>query len=160
MRVLETQLPGVGTRYRLSFPEGSSFTVLLHNDGRRKTYWSGEEDGDSEPLFEVTESQARKIAEIFDGTYFDPVPEDVETVFEEARIRWVAVPASSPVVGGTIRKRDIRTKTGASIIAIQRGEKTISNPSPDTELRADDVLVVTGSADAHDALERLLEGDE
>ncbi|WP_254280701.1 cation:proton antiporter regulatory subunit [Haloarcula marina] len=156
MKVSETQLPGVGTRYRIAFPDRSSFTILLHNNGTRDTYWSGDADGDSDRLFSVSESQSRKIAEIFDGTYFEPVPDDVDTVFEEARIRWVTVPSSSSLAGQTIRAAGVRSKTGASIIAVQRGTKTLSNPTPDTVLRADDVLVVVGSEENHSALEELL----
>lgn len=156
MKVSETQLPGVGTRYQLAFPEGSSFTVLLHNNGKREAYWSGDADGDSDRLFSVTESQSRKIAEIFDGTYFEPVPDDIERVFEDARIRWITVPSRSSLAGQTIQEAGIRSKTGASIIAVQRGTKTLSNPTPDTELRAEDVLVVVGLDKSHSALEELL----
>jgi TrkA domain protein len=156
MKVLETRLPGVGTRYRLSFPDWSSFTVLLHNDGKREIYLTDTTDGDSERLFTVPESQARKIAEIFDGTYFEPVPDDIETVFEEARIRWVAIPPDSPVIGTTISDQGVRTRTNAAILAIQRESRTISNPAPETEFKSDDILVIVGTDAAHSAVEELL----
>ncbi|MFC4360280.1 cation:proton antiporter regulatory subunit [Halobium salinum] len=158
MKVRETQLPGVGTRYQVSFAESGVFTLLLHNDGDREAFWSEDEDSDSERLFKTTESQARKLAEIFDGTYFEPVPEDLENVFQDARIRWIAVPVNSPLAGKTIREGKIRTQTNASIIGIQRETTTVSNPSPDTQIRADDVLVVVGSEDAFETLEELVTG--
>ena len=156
MKVRETQLPGVGTRYKVSFVDSGVFTILLYNSGDREAFWSEDEHSDSERLFKTTESQARKLAEIFDGTYFEPVPEDLERVFQDARIRWVTIPADSPLVGKTIREEGIRTRTNASIIGIQRGTNTVSNPSPDTQIGADDVLVVVGSEDAFEALGELI----
>ena len=156
MRVFETQLPGVGRRYTLAFPSGGEFVVVLHNDGRRRTYWRGESDADSAELFEATESQARKIAEIFDGTYFHPVEEGLDDAFEDARIKWIVVSGTSPIAGKRISETRLRNRTGVSILAIQRGEKTISNPDPDTEIRERDTLVVVGTDEAYDALDELL----
>ncbi len=156
MKVRETQLPGVGTRYQVSFAEAGTFTILLYNDGDREVFWSESGDGDSERLFEATATQAQELAEIFDGTYFEPVPEDLENVFQDARVRWVTIPPDSPIVGKTIRDGEIRTRTNASIIGIQRETETIPNPSPDTRLQADDVLVVVGSEESYEALEDLI----
>lgn len=156
MKVFETQLPGVGRRYTLAFPSGGEFVIVLHNDGRRQAYWRKEAAADSEELFEATEAQARKIAEIFDGTYFHPVEEGLDEAFEDARIKWVLLDASSPIAGQRIRDTKLRSKTGVSILAIQRGDRTISNPAPDTEVRPGDTLVVVGSDAAYDALDELL----
>lgn len=151
MKVFETQLPGVGRRYTLSFPSGGEFVVVLHNDGRRRAHRRSGADADSETLFEATEAQARKIAEIFDRTYSHPVEEDLD----DARIRWVVVDERAPVAGRTIGETRLRSLTGASVLAIQRGDRTVPNPGADTEIRAGDTLVV-GTAAAHDALADLL----
>lgn len=156
MKVFETQLPGVGRRYTLTFPSGGEFVVVLNNDGRRQTYWREESDSDGRELFEATESQARKIAEIFDGTYFHPVEEDLDDAFEDARIKWVQIGQNSPVADTSIRETRLRSRTGVSILAIQRGDRTIANPDPDTEIRADDTLVVVGTDEAYDALADVL----
>ncbi|WP_369698425.1 cation:proton antiporter regulatory subunit [Halorubrum sp. AD140] len=68
-------------------------------------------------------------------------------MFRDARIRWIATPVDSPLAGKTIREEEVRTQTNASIIGIQRETNTISNPSPDTRIQANDVLVVVGSDD-------------
>ena len=158
MKVFESQIPGVGQRYTLRFPTGSEFVVLMHNDGRRQTYWRPSADADGDELFEVTESQARKVAEIFDGTYFHPVEEGLDDAFEDARIRWVEVTETSPVANRRIRETGLRSRTGVSILAIQRDSETLSNPDSDTELRVGDTLVVVGSDEAYDALNEFLSG--
>jgi TrkA domain protein len=156
MKVFETHLPGVGKRYTAAFPSGGEFVVLVHNDGRRETFWRDASDADGEDLFELTASQARKLAEIFDGSYFHPVEEGLEEAFEDARIRWIEVDDASPIANRRIRETQLRSRTGASILAVQRGERTLSNPDPDTEIRAGDTIVVVGTDEAYDALETVL----
>ncbi|WP_276270780.1 cation:proton antiporter regulatory subunit [Haloarcula litorea] len=156
MRVHETDLPGVGRRYVVSLPDGGRLTVLVHNDGNRETYWSGDAAGDSERLFSLSAREARKLAEIYDGTYFEPVPEDADEVPGDARLRWVAVDEDSPVAGRTLGESDLGSATGVLVLAVQRDETTLSSPDADTRIEAGDVLVVTGSDAAHGALRDLL----
>lgn len=158
MRVFETELPGVGKRYTVRFGDGGEFVVLIHNDGHRETFWRDDAAGDSERLFELTEPQARKLAEIFDGTYFHAVAEDLDDAFENARLRWIAIGASSPLVGQTLRETGVRSRTGVSVLAIQRGADTIANPDPDTGILAGDTLVTVGTDDAYERLDELLDG--
>lgn len=157
MKVFETELPGVGKRYTLSFPEGGAFVVVIENDGTRRAYWREDADADSDPLFEATEHEARKIAEVFDGTYFHPVDDGLEDAFDDARIRWLEVGDGSPLAGATIRESSLRSRTGVTVLAVQRGTNTISNPDPDIGVRAGDVLVLVGTSDAYVALDELLD---
>ncbi|WP_226042994.1 TrkA C-terminal domain-containing protein [Natrinema sp. DC36] len=156
MKVFETQLPGVGRRYQVSFPAGGTFSIVIHNDGSRQVFWRDDPDSDSEELFTTTERDAQKLAEIFEGAFFESVSDDLDNALSEARVKWVAIPDESSVVGQTIGEVGIRTQTGISILAIERGDQTIANPLPDTQLQADDILVVVGEDDAHQALDTLL----
>ncbi|MFC6862048.1 cation:proton antiporter regulatory subunit [Halomicroarcula sp. GCM10025817] len=156
MRVFETELPGVGRRYTVEFADGRRLTVLLYNDGRRETFWRAEEDDDSERLFTLSEPQARKIAEIFDGTYFTPVADELGDTLDHARIRWVELTEDDPLVGLSLGESALRSETGVLVIGVQRGDRTIGNPTADTVLRAGDVLVTVGSDEAHDRLTELL----
>ena len=160
MKVRETHLPGVGTRYGVRFEGGGELTVLVRNEGTREVYWRSEPDADSERLYSVTERQARKLAEIFDGTYFEPVDDDFEAAWDEAVIEWVALPPESPAIGRSIRDLGVRTRTGAIVIAVQRGPRTVSNPGAEFEFERGDVVVAVGTDDAHDALSALLAPDD
>jgi TrkA domain protein len=157
MRVRETQLPGVGVRYNLEFEKGRAFIVVLHNDGHREAFWQGSEEADSERLFKLSEQEARKVSEIFDGTYFHPVAEDLDEALDGARIKWVQLADDSPLAGNSIGEAQIRSRTGVSIIAIQRGDRTISNPDKDELLQENDVLVVVGTGEQHEAFTNIME---
>lgn len=158
MRVFETQIPGVGVRYAVRFDGGRQLTVLVRNDGGRDVYWRDSEDEDSERLFRVDDDDAFHLAGIFAGTYFDPVETDLDDVLEDARVRWVTVSDDSRVAGRTIGDVGVRSATGATVVAIERGGETVTTPDANTSLEGGDVLVVVGDETAHDALRRLVEG--
>lgn len=61
-------------------------------------------------------------------------------------------------VGKSISELNVRERTGATILAIARGERLIHNPSPGERLLAGDVLIVFGSRDERTKLERLIRG--
>lgn len=56
----------------------------------------------------------------------------------------------APADGKTLRELDLRNQTGASLVAIRRGEELISNPSPDTRLEAGDRVILVGSQEELD----------
>jgi CPA2 family monovalent cation:H+ antiporter-2 len=58
---------------------------------------------------------------------------------------WVTVPEDSPLAGRKIGALRIRTETGASIVAVVRGESVVANPGPEFALAPGDVLSVLGT---------------
>ena len=58
---------------------------------------------------------------------------------------WVSVPEDSPLAGRKIGDLQIRTETGASIVAVVRGESVTANPGPEFALASGDVLSVLGT---------------
>lgn len=55
------------------------------------------------------------------------------------------VETGSPAAGSTLRDLDLRRHTGATVLAVVRGERPTPNPAPDTALEAGDDLVLVGS---------------
>lgn len=51
---------------------------------------------------------------------------------------------SSAIVGKSLMESQLRQEHGVTVLLIKRGSKVISNPPPETELMANDVLVVIG----------------
>jgi K+/H+ antiporter YhaU regulatory subunit KhtT len=60
-----------------------------------------------------------------------------------------------PVVDRTIGDLQIRSSTGASIVAIVRGEEVMPNPGPEVALRAGDLVGVLGTPDQRTAFRAL-----
>lgn len=68
-------------------------------------------------------------------------------LLSHAQLRVVLVDLGSPVVGKLIRELELRTRTGASIVGIERNGESHVNPGPDEEVRAGDKLLLLGSGD-------------
>jgi CPA2 family monovalent cation:H+ antiporter-2 len=92
-----------------------------------------------------------------------PAPADRETessasfaILKSAQLENVALERSSPVVGKLIREIGLRTRTGASIIGIERNGASIVNPGPDEELQAGDSVFLLGNRQQLDAARALL----
>ena len=64
----------------------------------------------------------------------------------------------APAAGQTIADTGLRSKTGALILAVRRGESDLATPEPDFRLAAGDVLVVVGQPQQLKGAYRLLTG--
>lgn len=72
-----------------------------------------------------------------------PVP--FHGLLKAAELRIVKIGADAPVKGKLIGELELRSRTGASIVAIQRGTQQIINPGPDEEILAGDELLLLAS---------------
>lgn len=158
MRVYESEVPGVGRKFELELTGGRSVVVVLHHDGRCELFRRDGPDADGEKILDLKGEQANRLGSILEGAYFESVDVDSLSVpLGDAIIEWVEVVDDSPVAGETLERSRIRTETGTSIIAIQRGEETISNPPPETELEPGDLLVAVGTREEQAELDALVE---
>ena len=74
----------------------------------------------------------------------------------ELRVEQFEVSEASPVIGRSIRDVNIRQKTGASVLAVRKGDEPfITNPAPGTILERDDILIAVGTPDEIQAMEHL-----
>nr|WP_238718507.1 potassium channel protein [Petrachloros mirabilis] len=64
---------------------------------------------------------------------------------------------SCPFVGQTLRRSELRSRTGALVLAIHRQDRElIVGPTADTELRSQDILICMGTAEQLQHLNQLL----
>jgi monovalent cation:H+ antiporter-2, CPA2 family len=69
----------------------------------------------------------------------------------------VVVPADSAAIGRSLAQLEVRGTTGATVLAIQRGDEGLVVPDAHEPLRAADVLAIAGSSEAISAARVLLE---
>lgn len=74
-------------------------------------------------------------------------------------IQRVIVEEASRVVGQSLRDLRLREQTGASVIGIHRHGELLPNPSPDTQLLPQDVLVLIGSTEQCRSATRFIAGE-
>jgi CPA2 family monovalent cation:H+ antiporter-2 len=86
-----------------------------------------------------------------------PIDPWLAEVLQEVSTEWIDVP--DDLRGErSILELDIRARTGASILAVRRGDVTTPNPSPHYRIRAGDALLVLAPAEGPRQLRDLLEG--
>lgn len=159
MELFETRLPGVGVRYDLQTAAGDRVGVVVRRDGRRDLVVYDEVDPDScrsNVSLEPDESSA--LVEVLGGTKVTERLSELRYDVEGLSIEWVTLPAGATLAGRTIGDGRIRTTTGASVVAVIRGETSIPGPGPDFVLEAGDVALVIGSHDGVQAAATLLTG--
>jgi monovalent cation:H+ antiporter-2, CPA2 family len=70
----------------------------------------------------------------------------------------VRIEAGDPAAGRSLKELNLRGATGATVLAIARGEERVVAPGPDERLRAGDVLALAGTHEAVAAASALLSG--
>jgi CPA2 family monovalent cation:H+ antiporter-2 len=69
----------------------------------------------------------------------------LERVSRQIETQWVRLPENSPLKGRTIGELEVRTETGASIVAIVRGDLVLASPGPDGRFEPGDLVGVLGT---------------
>jgi CPA2 family monovalent cation:H+ antiporter-2 len=92
-------------------------------------------------------SEVRKGGyEIFRNVHqkYDVFPE-LKQHLPDIEIETIRIEATSPLAGKSLADIGFRRKYGVTVLAIQRGARTITNPSGDTQLVARDIVILIGT---------------
>jgi len=74
---------------------------------------------------------------------------------KDLEIEWLELDAGSPLVNRTIDQAQIRSRSGASIVAISRADRLMTNPGPGETLLAGDRLALIGTPEQVQRVEKL-----
>lgn len=154
----ETQLPGIGKRVEFFTDDGRRMGVVQHHAGRREVFVCQAADPDTTDVaVNLSEDDAHSLVEALGVV---SVTEDAgQRTYEVEGLvfEWLDVAPGSPVVGRSIADARIRTRTGASIVAVIRSPRAVPAPEPDFVVQVGDTLVVAGTVDGIERVRELLE---
>jgi TrkA domain protein len=154
--VTEIRLPGVGVRHEFTTADGERVGVLSHRSGRRDIVVYDREDPDRcTMVLHLSADDATTMAELLGAPHVSEAIASVQRV-EGLAIDWIAVPERSAFVGTSIGEGRLRSRTGASIVAVVGGDTTEAGPGPEYRFRAGDVAVAVGTPDGLSQLRELL----
>lgn len=155
--VQETLLPGVGVRHEFTTATGERLALLTHRSGRRDLAVYDREDPDAcTTVLHLSPDDTRTLGELLGVSQVSEALVAVQQQVEGLAIEWLTLAPGSRFAGATIADGRFRTRTGASVVAILRGDTTIPAPGPDTRFEAGDVVVAVGTADGLSRLRHLL----
>jgi CPA2 family monovalent cation:H+ antiporter-2 len=66
-------------------------------------------------------------------------------------LKWVLLPADSPLVNCSIGRAGIRKKVGASVVGIIRNEKLIASPDAEFSFEVNDLVAIIGTEEARES---------
>lgn len=157
MEVEETKLPGVGLRHDFLTETGRRIGIISLKSGARHLAIYSEDDPDTvKASIELTNEEAQLLAELLGAPR---VIERLAKLREQVEgITTASIPLgdSSPYVGRTLGDAEVRTRTGASIVAVLRGDEVVPSPGPDFRFRAEDKVVVVGTEEGVHAASQIL----
>ncbi len=157
--VTETQLPGVGIRYEFSTSEGDRVGVLHHHGGRREVFVQDADDPDvARTVLRLGPDDCHTLTELLGASQVTESVGELRHRIEGLTIDWIDVGAESEQAGRSIGEGALRTRTGASVIAVIHGDTTEPAPGPDVVLQAGDVAVVVGTGEGLEQLRQVLRG--
>ncbi|MCX2948817.1 cation:proton antiporter regulatory subunit [Lentzea sp. NEAU-D7] len=158
MDVNEVLLPGVGLRYEFTNADGDHIGIVARREGNFEILRYGADDPDeAQPLFRLTIAEADTVAEILGAPRIAERFADLTKEVPGLSAGQVVVPASSEHAGKPLGTTRARTRTGASIVAIVRGDSVIASPAPEELLKFGDVLVVIGTHEGINGVRQIIE---
>ena len=146
--VQETKLPGVGVRHEFDTDTGERVGVIVHRDGRREIVVYDRNDPDAcSTMVDLSASDTRTMAELLGASQVTEAVAEVQQNIDGLAIEWIALTDSSSSIGSTIRAGEYRTRTGASIVAVIRGDQSVPAPDPEFAFQIGDTVVAVGTTD-------------
>ncbi len=86
-----------------------------------------------------------------------PEPQEMPSLLRHAELVTLTVSPTSKAAGKLISQIQLRTRTGASIVGIERNGENLINPGVTEEIRPGDSILLIGSADQVQRARELLE---
>ncbi len=150
----ETLLPGVGVRHEFTTSGGERVALVTHRTGRRELAVYDRTDRDvCRTVLHLSVEDAAALTEVLGANHVSETVRRVQRL-EGVAIDWVTVAGGG--AGRTIADGAYRTRTGASIVAVVRGDATVPAPGPDEHLHDGDVVVAVGTPEGLESLRMLL----
>ncbi|GAB7193388.1 cation:proton antiporter regulatory subunit [Kineococcus sp. NUM-3379] len=157
MDIEETKLPGIGLRHDFVTERGRRIGVISQRNGDRELLVYSKDDPDAcSFVVDLEPSEAEALAELLGAPRvverLARLREQVEGIATEG----IYIEPGSPYDGRTLGDAQIRSRTGASVVALVRRGDVIPSPTPAQVFRAGDKVVVVGTEDGVRATAKLL----
>lgn len=159
IEVSEAPLPGIGLRDDFLTASGRRVGVISHRNGRRDLLVYDPEDPDAcSQTISLSAAEADTLAE-FLGTRrvierLSVLSEQVESLLTKK----FDIVHGSQYDGATLGSTQVRSRTGASIVAVLREGAALASPAPDFQMLGGDQIIVVGTAEALDTVQSILNG--
>lgn len=152
IEVREATLPGVGKKYVMPLRVGGNLAIIVRPDGERQMFHFLDDEDRPCDVVKIERDEAQQVANLLGRAMVaSPDLDKMELVLGALEIEWVTLDEDSPLVGRTLAESEIRRRTGASVVAVIRGQDAIPNPPIDTRFEHGDTLLLIGDDEQTEA---------
>lgn len=153
-----TPLPGIGVRQDFQTRGGRRIGVITYRDGRSELVVYRLDDPDAcSASIPLSPEEASTLGSLLGAPHLVEQIRGQNSDLTGIETHQIAIPTGSRFDGAVLGDTEMRTRTGASIVAIIRGGTVHPSPRPDFGLASGDLLVVVGTAAGLADAARLLE---
>jgi TrkA domain protein len=146
-------------RYEFETSTGERVGVIAKRDGEFDFVRYERRDPDAaETLLTLSRDEADTLAEILGAPRIVERFADLTREIPGLASSTIDLPIGSRFDGQPLGETRCRTLTGASIVAVVRGDHVIASPAPNEVLYGGDSLVVVGTTAGIDGVRRILLG--
>lgn len=138
---------------------GGHVALVVRPDGERSLFHFLEDEDRPCDALKFSRDEAQQLANLMGEAYVAPPDlEKLDLALGELEIEWIELDARSPLVGDSLGSTRLRTRTGASVVAVMRDGQAIANPGVDFIFLEGDTVLVVGSQDQCEAARQAMEG--
>ncbi|MFD1546026.1 cation:proton antiporter regulatory subunit [Nonomuraea guangzhouensis] len=157
VEIEQTALPGIGLRHEFTTRSGRRIGIVSHRTGRRDLVIYDPDDPDRAcETVKLNDEEADALAELLGAPRVVQRLNDLHREVEGLVSEKLPIGDDSPYAGRPMGDARVRTRTGASIVAVVRDGQVYTSPAPDFALTASDLVVVVGNADSVNAVADIL----
>ncbi|SDJ31427.1 potassium/proton antiporter regulatory subunit, CPA2 family [Frankineae bacterium MT45] len=151
-------LPGIGVCQEIELRDEHRIGIVTRRTGLRDLVVY-DEDGDGSAIsIALTDDEANAVAEILGAPQLTSRLSALQLQAEGLVVEQLPMPSDSPYARRPLGETQVRTLTGASIVAVLRRSAAIPSPTPDFVLMPGDLVVTVGTQDAVDQVAHILAG--
>ncbi|MFI6900641.1 cation:proton antiporter regulatory subunit [Nonomuraea sp. NPDC050394] len=157
MEIEQTALPGIGLKHEFTSRAGRRIGVVSHRTGRRDLILYDPDDPDcAREDIVLNDDEADALAELLGAPRIVQRLNQLHKQVEGLVSVQLPITGTSPYSDRQMGAARVRTRTGASIVAVVRAGRVITSPAPGLALLAGDVIVVVGTAESTAAVAEIL----
>jgi TrkA domain protein len=158
VEVTARNLPGIGVCQEVALHGGRKLGVVTRRSGLRDLVVYDREGEGAAYTVSLSEAEANTIAELLGAPQLIFRLAELQRQADELVVAQLPVPDGSPFAGRPLGDAAVRTRTGASIVAVLRTGAAIPSPAPQFPLAPGDLVVTVGTQQAIDQVARILDG--
>ena len=157
MNVIETRLPGIGIRREIVTGSGRRVGIVAQRDGDLDLIISKAGDPDAcVASIPLTTDEAATIGNLLGSRQLVAQLTEEHRELPGVSTRQFLIEPGSPFDGQTLGDTRMRSRSGASLVAVLRSGQVQASPTPDFTLVAGDLLVAVGTSEGLDTAADIL----